>query len=255
MQTFPFRARQLLTAAVAAISAACAEVPVGTPLQSGASAPAPAVAVGDTWSYSVRDAYTGLPRASERFRVTEAGNGRIRVAIAREGAAADDIRLFDGQWKWLTHPATHLQSFNYDPAYPAFDFPLAPGKRWRARLVATDPVTGRRFPVTVDGVVLGWERIRVPAGEFDALRIKRVVYFDYWEHGWRGRSEILEVEWYAPAVKQAVRREFSARYLSFVYGSAGVFGLRRAGSRSDSSGIGYVADDWLVSELVAYSVR
>jgi hypothetical protein len=116
-------------------------------------------------------------------------------------------------------------------------------------------VTGQRFPVRVNGTALGWERIRVPAGEFDALKIKRVVYFDYWETGWRGFSDITELEWYAPTVKQSVRRDFSAMYLTMVYGDAGTFGLHRVGSRGDSSGMGWVPDDWLIWELESYSVR
>lgn len=255
MRTIESRVCHIVAAAVAAVVAGCAEVPVGTPLQSSASAAAPGVAVGDTWTYRVRDAFTGLPRANERFRVTEAGNGRITVAVSHEGAA-DEVRVFDDGWKWLTHPATYLQAFDYTPAYPAFDFPLSPGKTWRTRLVATDPQTRSRFPVIVSGTVLGWERIKVPAGEFDTLRIKRIVYFDYWETGWRGRSEIQELEWYAPAVKQAVRRDYSARYLSFVYGNANVPGLLRTqGGRDGDGGMGYVYDDWLVSELESYSVR
>ena len=241
-------------AAVAAICAACAAVPVGTPLQSTASAEAPVVAVGDNWTYRVQDAYTGIARPTERFRVTEAGNGRIRVAVSREGVSADETRTFDSQWNWLTHPATHLQAFNYSPAYPAYSFPLAPGKTWRERLTATDPKDGQRFPVWVHGTVLGWERVKVPAGEFDALKIKRTVTLDYLETGWRGSSDITEYEWYAPAVKQSVRRDFTAIYFTFVYGRAGASGPLHLASLNNS-GMGYVPDDWLIWELVSHSVR
>ena len=102
--------------------------------------------------------------------------------------------------------------------------------------------------------MLGWERIKVPAGEFDALRVERRVFFDYLEYTVRGRSEILEYEWYAPSVKQAVRREASAMYLSYLYGGGDSDGLLRAGRPSDG-GPRYVRDDWLISELTAYSVR
>jgi hypothetical protein len=211
------------------------------------------VAVGDTWTYRVRDAFTGLERGNEHYRVTEAGD-RISVAVSRGGTGGDEVQIFDSAWNWLKHPATHLQTFDYNPAYPAFAFPLAPGKTWRARLTATDPANGRRFPVWIDGTVLGWERIKVPAGEFDALRVERRVFFDYLEYTVRGRSEILEYEWYAPAVKQAVRREASAMYLSYLYGGGDSHGLLRAGRPGDG-GPRFVRDDWLISELTAYSVR
>lgn len=247
---------QFLAVAAVAICAACAGTPAGTPLQSGATATAPAISVGDSWTYRVHDAYTGLERGNRNYRVTDAGNGRIEVVVSGAGGGPDETRVFDREWGWLKHPATHLQSFEYRPAYPAFAFPLAPGKTWRAKLAATDPANGLRFPVTVSGTVVGWERVRVPAGEFDAVKIKRVVFFDYLD-AVRGRSEIVEHEWYAPAVKQSVRREATAKYLSFLYGDSGTAGFRRiasSGGKNDS-GPRYVRDEWLISELVSYSVR
>lgn len=101
---------------------------------------------------------------------------------------------------------------------------------------------------------MGWERIKVPAGEFDAIKVKRIVYFDYLQPNVRGRSEILEFEWFAPAVKQSVRREASAWYLSYLYGD-GSPGFIRAAARDGGGGPRFVRDDWLTSELVSYSVR
>lgn len=253
MNAMRLRVRHLLAAAATAACAACAATPAGTPLQSSASTALPAVASGDTWTYRVRDAFTGLERGSRQYRVVEAGADQIRISVSGEGAGEDGVEIYDRAWNWLKHPAANLQSFDYSPAYPAFAFPLVPGKTWRARLTATDPVDGRRFPVTVDGVVLGWERIRVPAGEFDAIKVKRVVYLDYLLPAVRGRSEILEFEWYAPAVKQAVRREASAWYLSYLYGG-GSTGFIRTQAR-EGGGPSFVRDDWLISELVSYSVR
>jgi hypothetical protein len=253
MEGVKTRIRHFLAAAATVACAACALSPVSTPLQSNAAVPLPTVAAGDTWTYQVRDAFTGLERGSQQYRVTEAGDDRIRVTVSGDGAGKDESEVYDRAWNWVKHPATNLQSFDYSPAYPAFAFPLVPGKTWRARLTAADPVDGRRFPVTVEGVVVGWERIKVPAGEFDAIKVKRVVYFDYLQPNVRGRSEILEYEWFAPAVKQSVRREASAWYLSYLYGggSTGFIHARRDGG----GGPRFVRDDWLIWELVNYSVR
>ena len=224
--------------------------PPGLPAQVSA----PEIRVGDGWTYSVRDGFTGLGRGSQRYRVTGAEGAQIVVAVSREGTE-DEIRVYDRQWNWLKHPATNLQSFSYNPAYRAFDFPLAPGKTWKMRLTATDPVDGRRFPLTIDGTVLGWERVKVPAGEFDALKVRRYVFFDYWEHTVRGRSEIVEHEWYAPAVKQAVRREAQSQHLSYRYGQTDYPRFQYAGDMSDDGGPRYIRDDWLIYELMSYSAR
>jgi hypothetical protein len=238
--------------------------PTGMP----ASVPAPEIRVGDRWTYRVRDGFTGIARETQRNEVVKVGGDRVEVAGTIE--RGDGVQVYDRAWSWLKRPATNLQTFEYSPAYQAFAFPLAPGKRWRERLMATDPADGRRFPVWIDGAVLGWERVNVPAGEFDALKVERRVYFEYWEHSVRGRSEIREIEWYAPAAKQSVRREASSQYLSHLAGGAGDSGfvqvrggknaghrglVRARGGKDDGSGPRYVLDDWLIYELVSYSVR
>jgi len=241
MKTIELRIRFLLLGALSAAVAACASIPAGTPFQSNASAAMPALAIGDSWTYRVRDGYTGLARPDRRLRVTGADSNRVRVAASRSDGP-DETQIFDREWNWLSRPATNLPFFEYSPAYRALSFPLAVGKTWRARATATDPTDGRRFPVWIQGTVQGWEKVKVPAGEFEALKIRRMVFIDYWEYTLRGRSEIVEYEWYAPAVKQAVRREDRSQHLSYLYSD-------------DDGGPTWVTDDWLIAELVSYSVR
>ncbi len=225
------------------------EPPAGMP----ATVPAPSIVAGDSWTYRVHDGFTRLPREDQRHQVTRVGADRIEVAAAVEHG--DGTQVYDREWNWLRRPATDLQTFDYSPAYPAFAFPLAAGKRWRAQVTATDPRDGRRFPVRIDGTVLGWERVKVPAGEFDALKIERIVYLGYWEQGRRGQSVIKEYEWYAPSVKWAVKREAMASYLLYVGGTTSRSGFLRVDD-SDSHGMPrYVLDDWLVYELVSHTVR
>ena len=235
---------------VAMLCAACAPMPAGTPLDSTQAAAAPVITAGESWTYAVRDGYTGLDRGTERYRVDQVAAGNITVA--RERSGIEDVQVYDSSWNWLRRPATNMQLFNYSPAYQAFDFPLAPGKHWHTRLTATDPTNGRRFPVHLDGKAIGWERVRVPAGEFDAIKIVRGVYVDYWDQSTRGSSQIVEMEWYAPAVKQAVRRETNSRYWSLL-------GARDEGfvrvSKSDGGGPTWRRDDWLIYELVDYTPR
>jgi hypothetical protein len=242
--------RCLLPATLALLCAACAIAPVGTPLQSTATAEAPAVAAGDTWTYAVRDGFTGLPQPTQLYTVTRASAGRIEVTADTGGVR--EAQVYDGDWNWLQRRATNIaQPFGYNPSYQAFAFPLVPGRKWRERLTATEVRNGMRFPVWVDAAVLGWEKLRVPAGEFDTIRIRRFVVFDYLDYMTRGRTETIEEEWYAPAVKQAVRRESRGMYRSFIH--SGIPGFVRV--RDDDGGPGMIPDDWLISELVAYSVR
>ncbi len=222
--------------------------PAGTP----AHVTAPEIRVGNTWTYRVRDGYTGIERGDQSYRVTDASTDRISVAVSG-GGRLDETYIYNREWNWLRRPATNLQLFDYSPPYQAYSFPLSAGKTWRTRLTATDPATGRHFPVWIDGTVLGWENVKVPSGEFDALKIKRAVFIGYWELTVRGWSEILEYEWYAPAVRQVVRREASSQYLSYL-GDRGYPGFLYVRGEDDG-GPQLVRDDWLIYELMSYSLR
>jgi hypothetical protein len=254
MATFTLHVRYLVAAAVAVISAACAPIPVGTPLNSSAAATTPTLAVGDSWTYRVRDAYTGIERGTERYTVDQANGGRVVLTVV-PASGVEQMQVYDSQLNWLKRPATNLQEFSYSPAYPAFNFPLTPGKTWQTRLNATDPANGKNYPVRVDGSVVGWERVKVPAGEFDTLKIQRIVYFGYWVSALRGPSQIIEYEWYAPTVKQAVRREVQSQYRNILGAIATGFVRVSSGDDGKDDGPRYIQEDWLVSELVSYSVR
>lgn len=236
------------------LAGCAAPLPQVPPSGVAAQVSAPAIRPGAQWTYRVRDGFTGLARPTERYRVSEIAGDHVAVTVSREGAN-DEIQYYDRQWRWLRHPATNLQSFNYSPAYPAYSFPLVAGRKWNARVMASDPATGLRFPLTLDGEVLGWERVKVPAGEFDSLKVRRIVFFDYYEATVRGRSEIIETEWYAPAVNQAVRRETSARYLSYLFGENEPGLLPVGGRGGGGGGPRFVPDDWLVYELLNYSTH
>ena len=64
----------------------------------------------------------------------------------------------------------------------------------------------------------GWRRIKVPAGEFDAIEVRRQRVRGNAEF-FNSQEEIVEVEWYAPSVGHAVasrrhvepRRHFAQR--------------------------------------------
>jgi hypothetical protein len=102
--------------------------------------------------------------------------------------------------------------------------------------------------------VLGWERVKVPAGEFDALKVERRVFVGYWESVIRGSSVIHEYEWYAPAVKWAVRREAMASYFSYSGDAAGAQPFRRVAG-DESGGPQFLRGDWLIHELASFTVR
>jgi hypothetical protein len=217
----------------------CAAVPAIAPANAPATIAAPEVRVGDYWEYRVRDGYTGLPRGVHRYEVKGLDAQGITLAFSQDGVAGATQRL-TRDWNGLEQPLTNMGNFRYDPPYPAYAFPLQPGKRWTTWIRAIDPTSGRSNRLRVEGRVLGWERVKVAAGEFDALKIRRVAYADSPEY-FRTPEEIVETDWYAPAVRQVVRREGQSSYLD--------------SSRGEDDSPLLVRNDWLISELTSYAAR
>lgn len=179
--------------------------PAGIP----AEVSAPAARAGDTWIYTAYDGYTHLPRGQFDFRVDSVQDDTVKVERMHEGLSGTEI--YTRNWAWRERPLTNLQDLRYQPAIAALPFPLHAGKTWRNDVQATDPVTGRTYHVRIDGRVLGWERVKVPAGEFDALKVERRIYagnFDYF----KTEERIHEYDWYAPQLGAVVRHEASSEH-------------------------------------------
>jgi hypothetical protein len=220
--------------------AGCATQPDYVP--AGAQEVAPAqVRVGDFWEYEVRDAYTGLPRGLHKYEVSVVDANRVVVDVTRDGQRVDP-EVYSPGWNGLEHPLTNLQRFRYDPAFPAYVYPLAPGKSWYTIVNATDPVTRKTYRVHTRGKVVGWERITVPAGQFDALKIQRYVFAGNAD-AVKTQESIAETDWYVPALRRVARTQASSEHFDNSRGGgdgAGEYPMR-------------VRGDWLIAELVRYS--
>lgn len=199
---------------------------------------APEVRPGEFWDYAVRDAYTGSPRGLYRYAVTAVQADHYVVEVTRDGVPVD-THIYAPGWNGLTHPLTNLQRFRYEPAYPAFDFPLYPGKSWKRIVRSTDPATGRSYSTHIHASVGGWRRIRVAAGEFDALQVVRNVYAGNME-SFTLQEEIVEVDWYSPQLGYVVLRETNSSHLD----------TSRSGGRYRPL---RVRGDWLIAELVQHA--
>lgn len=191
-----------------------------------ATVPASAApAVGDTYVYVEVNAYNNEVIGRIRERVEKVEPDRVTVSIEPDSAAAGlartEVLTRDGNW--LQHPVVSRDQrleYHFAAPYPAYVFPLDPGKTWSRRVEAKVPGDARSRSVRVDGEVLGTERIRVPAGEFDTVRIRRAVYPGDAD-GTLSETTITEYEWYAPALGRAVRATRESMYLNTSASSSG----------------------------------
>ena len=173
-------------------------------------------AVGDRYVYRLTDGYNPAIRGQLSQRVENIEGGRVTLAVTLEhsGSQKETTEIQTLQGDWLRHAITSRdQLFDYDfiQAYSAYPLPLDPGKKWSMRVNAYVPATGGQRSVRVDAKVIGSERISVPAGEFDTVRIERSIYAGDAEYNLR-ETNTVEVEWYAPALGRSVRLVSKSEY-------------------------------------------
>lgn len=171
-----------------------------------------ATSPGDTYVYRVINGYNHLTVGHVRHEVTPAAPSRGQVtAVTVDNAALGQSRTesVDEDGRWLRRPLdNHGIAVGYDfiPSLPTVQPSLAPGQSWSARVPAKVSGEDKNRSVRVDGRVLGPERIRVPAGDFDTVKIQRTLYAgdaDYFI----SETRIFEVDWYAPSLGRSVRTE------------------------------------------------
>lgn len=224
------RCRRAVAAGIALLAAA------------GVANVAAAPVVGETWTYRVANGYNNEVRGRVEYRVDKVEAGRITVQVVPEMPAMGFQRteVYTSEGNWLRHPLiNHDRPVEYEFAqpYPAYVFPLEPGKSWSLRIEATNPATGQRNSVRVDGEVLGTERVSVPAGAYDTIKVRRRVYTGDFEFE-RSETHVDETDWYAPALRRPVRIESRSGYMD------------RAACTDEKSACTPVRGDWNIYEML-----
>jgi hypothetical protein len=188
---------------------------IDAPKNAGAK---PKVSVGDTWEYAEINRYNNLRGAVVTHRVTSV-DPIIRVAhsakIGEQGQEQIVERreeIYDSLWTIKQEPA-YDGGLVFERPLPFLPTVFEAGQRevfqtsykvdglnalfyWRSQLFAA-----------------GWERIKVPAGEFSALRIERTSWYAH-PDTFRSDAVRRDIIWYSPEVNRWVRREWTGEYRS-----------------------------------------
>lgn len=202
------------------------------PLATGAAAdaPAPALKSGDFWVYRVSDGFSGDTRGTERRAVTAVDGGKVRIDVSDAKGASTRQLVVGPDLSLIGSPIPDSPYLEFDPPLPAFDFPLADGKSWTREVRARNTVTGERYErVQVRAKVVGIERIRVPAGEFETYKVRREIYLND-RNAQKSGTHILEYEWFSPKTGSVVRREDQSKY--WPVASGGDYGIIHLGDRT-----------------------
>lgn len=199
--------RRLLIAGLALLPAACATpVPVLPP--PAVAPPLPQVKLGQRWRYETVDLYRGDVVGELRAQVASLDPLVVALTDAR-GAPAGEER-WARPWDVLVEPAYDLPQ-HFETPVPLLPDRLEPG-------AGRDDATWYRIPDSSFRLywrqqlrAIGWERVRVPAGEFTALRVQRYINFRHWDT-WREQPWRIDTLWHAPEVGRWVQREWTGEY-------------------------------------------
>ena len=224
--------------ALAVLFGACASGPVSAPLTGATSAAAPNVRAGDSWTFRELNGYNNLPKGTLRERVLESGASGIRVEVSADDSPPGPPEAYTPDWGWRDKLDATGVMRRFKPAFPAYVFPLAVGQKWGSEVDTFDPASGAAVAVKIRARVLGWELVRVPAGDFEALKVRRESWYSDGGTTHFG-TYLVETDWYAPKVNHFVRHEDSFSQVSKTQT------FRR-------SAVVYQSD-WRVFELSAYT--
>lgn len=167
---------------------------------------------GDTWQYAFannRYAKPGCLYSLKVERVTKSNvfsrvsfpNGCEVSITTAYPVASESLQRFDLSFNHFHYSA--------DP-YRAFDFPLHVGKKWNQKWEWK--LNGWTYNDDVSAVVEGFEKVTTRAGSFDAFRIRLVRDYRGTRIGYVTQVGALEdTFWYAPAVKNFVKRRYLDR--------------------------------------------
>jgi len=174
-----------------------------------APVPAPRVRVGDRWRYQRINRYNGLQTGVLTMEVV-ALEPQLRVRVTDESGAAQPDEVYDRPWRVLQEPHYDVLQLFAQPQ-PLLPERIESGAKVRTYNGYRVPGNNDSFDWTEELDALNWERVRVPAGDFDALRIQRRVWFNHsdWARIQERRRETL---WYAPSVNRWVQREWTGDY-------------------------------------------
>jgi hypothetical protein len=161
----------------------------------------PDVKVGDQWQFVM---YYNFPS-------TRPNRAWVITSVTLTGIAGTE----NGEPLMLTPDLNVLESPRHKDSSPkALSFPLEVGKRWRYASNWVFKAKGSNGSSIVDVVVIGHEKVTVPAGEFDAFKLlAKGSLSGVSPINSQYAGETTTTYWYAPAARTIVKSVSHNPYL------------------------------------------
>jgi len=192
---------------------------------------APQLHPGAVWTYRIVDYFKHRETGSQTR--TAVSSNEIRIETRLDENRRADVRIFAAPGAMSEGSLSERARGRMEPPLQLLVYPLEEGRQWKQTVTRID--NGGRHEMRLQAKVLGWEQIKVPAGEFRALKVERLLFMGDGD-AFRGETKRTEVEWYAPGIAMPVRAQVFDEFHFY----------------RDRVLSPYTPGDWLIYELTAY---
>jgi hypothetical protein len=166
--------------------------------------------IGQSWTYEKRNFYNSLLIATETEEVVAL---EPRIVLRRKNEAG--LPLAEEQqltWGRILRDPTWDFVQNYADAVDLWPQSLAVGAKSSINTHYTLDDNSFRFAINDNVVVKSWEKVFLTRGEFNALRIERIIQMRHVDHS-RQQTVRRTVYWLVPEIGRWVAREIDGEYL------------------------------------------
>lgn len=173
----------------------------------GQAIPAPNVRVGDSYIYETLDLIEPkFNNVTSREVVDVDGRGFVMKVVNTKSGYTRQL-FYDQELNLRSTRSGDNDGSDFSPPLRYFKFPIEVGDTWTMRSTETNVKTGKTKTHTIRATAEGFERVNVPAGSFNTVRIRIESDLDDQGQVSSGR----DVSWYAPDVRRTVRSELESR--------------------------------------------
>jgi len=173
----------------------------------------PAVKIGDSWTYDNVDAWKNVKEFTSVTVVTALTDADIRTEAKRTDNGEITTTVLGRDFNRLSRETGGRKGI-WDPYYPIYSFPLEVGKSWEKEVTYTRNYDSFKVVMKAKGQVVGWEKVSVPAGTFNALKIEVSGPFNGFNPapgGGRWSGQQFLTVWYVPEVRNSVKAIYEDR--------------------------------------------
>lgn len=182
------------------------------PLSAAIAAKAPKP--GDSWTYRYTDGWNIAPSRTLMHTVLSVSDREIVESLNVDGEPVDE-RPFAAKAMVVERDLAPLVKAEFSPYLTTY-IPLDEDTRWDSIDFEKAPSGSPGSPWRLKGKVVGREKVKVPAGTFDAYKIEitgnRAVSAGVVAMQ-REAASVLHTVWFAPAVKRTVKQTTVSRTL------------------------------------------